>query len=261
MQSRTYRAAAALALCVLTVTAGCSAITGDGGGSPDAYTGQNEDLNLTELESDHAAVVSNASSYTLDLSFTVGNATRRPIVTNQTMRVDREDDRAFAEMYSKFFTESRTFRYTKGGATYQKRVQNPSGDGNVSYTSASEPYDGSVQPVNTSADVGLPATDAVEWSRSDVTSEGDTTLTTYEVGSVLNESKLPSSQFFAQNASIEEVTGTLVVTEDGLVREYTLAYTFTPEEQDYSTTIRISLGFSAVNGTSVEDPDWLSKAS
>lgn len=264
MDRRTWRVAAVLVVALLTLGAGCSAIQGGGDGGAtggDAYTGANEALNVTELGADTAAIVSAADSYTLSVSFTVGNETKTPLVSNQTRYVDRENDRARSEATVKFFGERNRARYTEGDTTWQKVVADPDGDANTTYAKASAPYDGEIEPVNMSVPESIDAgMSAVTWERTAVETVDGTTLTHYEVDEVQNTTALPSAGLFGSgDTNLTNVRGSLVVTSDGLIREYTMAYDYETDKGE-TMTVRLHLEFSAINETSVSKPDWTSKA-
>lgn len=260
--TRTRTPAAVLLVCLLAVVAGCSGLPG-GSEAATAYTGPDEALNLTQLHQDNADAIERAGSYTLVTNYTIGNETTTSIVANGTLWVDVAADRGRSTQFTKFIGEQRTARYTDGNTTWQRSVQDPSGEAAVRYREAAAPYEGEVQPIDTDTTGNANEfSDAVAWERAEVYTEDGTSLTRYETSEVANQSALPTFGP-AQNASVASIDGTLVVTADGVIREYELDFSIEQDDGDGGRrTVVYHLGYaiSAVGDTVVEEPDWLSKA-
>lgn len=145
--------------------------------------------------------------------------------------------------------DRRTITYREGKSEFV-RVESP--DGEPTYRSSHRPpvsYDGKTHAGTDQIRGGLAAFD---WNATGATVRGDTGFVHYEAVAVRNLSALGSYQ-----GSVESTSGTLVVSESGVVRR--LDYSLTIATDDGETTETFSYRVSAVGNARVPRPGWLSE--
>ncbi|WP_121820645.1 DUF7537 family lipoprotein [Halostella salina] len=235
---------------VLVLTAGCSAagIFGGGGdgdnGSIEPYTDSGDELDGEMLNESHTEAIESAGSYTLGYNVTLSGS-NSSLVQNTRGQVDLENDRQYAVQFVSLFGNRTTYRYTADGTTYQRIVPE---NGETQYQTSNGSTTAS-PAINTNN------VDAFEWEQQGTETVDGVGVTRYEATGVANYSALPTAP---SEANASDVSATLLVSEDGVMHEYTLDYT----QESSGATQEISLRYAAteVGSTTVEEPDWLDEA-
>lgn len=178
-------------------------------------------------------------------------------VLDLRIAVDRVAERGRLEATTRLGGVTRVERYTAGDTTYVRTNRS----GSVSYASETEPYE-AVQPVNITAgptssggDGSLVA--ALNWERVGTETFDGTTVTRYESTGVADRSRLPAA--FAGQADVRNVSATILIDGEGRLRSYTFEYVLVG---DGGQTVAATQTFTvtAVDETSVTEPDWIDEA-
>ena len=244
---------------LLVASAGCAQIPGMGGddggdgGSADIdpYTESGDELDGENVSSDHAAAIEDAGSYTFDVSFEAADG-ESSLSIDAHIEADMESGEAYSVQESNLFGNQTTYKYTSGDATYEKTVREGDEE-NAQFASSEESQ---VEPVNTTPSFEPTLVDGLEWSQEGTEEHGDVGVTRYESSGVANVTALVGAGTDAEN--VTNVSATMLVDADGVVRQYDLTYTV--EEGDSETTVTYEVETSAVGSTGVEEPDWLDEA-
>lgn len=271
----TYRnAVVACAVAALVVLAGCNAGPG-GGGESAAYTTSGEELNGTKLQSDHVGQLESAGSFTtvVDLRLESGDRDAR---FEQTTAVNRTGDRARqSSRISAGGTvgELRSDSYTDGNVTYERLAFGTGDSATVRYRrgGTDDGSLGGVQPVNlssaTNANLAKEVAESINWTQTGVVDRDGETLTRYEATGRENftdfrdDTDLGSLEGLGANASeatIDSVNATLLVSPDGLVREFRFRLTGTTDGK--SIVMQFAVRTTDVGATDATPPDWLDEA-
>lgn len=268
---------ASLALVVvLTLTAGCSGIFGGtSGGSPATATDHNgpapgtSGFDAGAVETGHFETLSNAS-FTASLSFrlsTVRDGENRSVFVNRTVAVDRANDRALATgtLVRANGAALETTTYTADGATTERRVLSTPNRTATDYRSDTPPYDGAVRPVNASSVLDRSLVQSlgsdVDWTFAGTDTVDGDAVSRYEATGPNVTGFAPDEAVAAnvtEGESVDAVSAAVLVDERGVVRS--LRYSLTTERDGRPITVTLSLSVSEIGETTVEEPDWLSKA-
>ncbi|WP_424003788.1 DUF7537 family lipoprotein [Haloarcula salina] len=269
---------ASLALVVLlTLTAGCSGIFGgtDAGASTATPADRNgpapgtSGFDAAAIETGHFETLSN-ESFTASLSFrlsTVRDGENRSVFVNRTVAVDRANDRALATgaLVRANGAELETTTYTADGTTAERRVLSTADRTATDYRYDTAPYDGAVRPVNASSVLDRSLVQSlgsdVNWTYAGTDTVGGDDVSRYEATG-RNVTGFAADEAVAANVtegeSADSVSAAVLVDERGVVRS--LQYSLTTERDGRPFTVTLTLSVSDVGETTVEEPDWLSKA-
>jgi hypothetical protein len=252
-------------LAAVVLLAGCA------GAGAQPYTETGEALNGTELRQSHTENLESAGSFTSSFNASYAAGEGRTTI-NLTTRVDGEADRALQQTRlnasgSAVSGVLETATYTDGDTTYRQRTLDTDGGTTSSYDSGSAPYDGSVQPVNTTAARfadALGDIDRVNWTQSGVEQYDGTAVTRYEAEGLeafLNASAVavpgadtPTEEPSVGSGEVIEARATMLVTGDGTVRLLEVA--FVAEAGGDRTTVSYRISVDDVGSTTVEEPAW-----
>jgi hypothetical protein len=272
-----------LALVVLlTASAGCSGLLGteSGTGSTDAeVTTTAADANgpapgssgfdAAAIERGHFETLSD-SSFTTSLSFrlsTVRDGENRSVFINRTVAIDRDSDRSLStgELVQASGDTLATTTYTADGTTAERRVLTRGEEETTDYRSVSPPYDGQVQPVNESSVIDRSLLQSlgsdINWTYAGTeTVDGDSVSRFGATGSDVTGFAADDavSTNVSANGTTQSASATVLVDEDGVVRMF--EYSVTTERDGRPVTVTLLLSVSQVDDTTVEEPDWLSRA-
>ncbi|NHN46849.1 hypothetical protein G9464_04465 [Halostella sp. JP-L12] len=243
---------------LLVASAGCAQLPGMGGDGGDAgsadvdpYTESGDDLDGETVASDHVDAIDAAGSYTFDVAFEAADG-ESSLSIDAHLEADMESGDAYSVQESNIFGNQTTYKYTSGNTSYEKTVRGGDEE-NAEYASSEQ---GSVQPVNTTPSFQASLVDGVEWSQEGTEKLDGVGVTRYESTGVANVTALVGAGTDAEN--VTNVSATMLVDADGVVRQYDLTYTV--EEGDSDTTVTYEVETSNVGSTEVEEPDWLSEA-
>lgn len=243
---------------LLVASAGCAQIPGmggdggdDGSSDIDPYTESGDELDGETVSTDHVAAIEDAGSYTYDVTFEAADG-ESSLSIDAHIEADMESDEAYSVQESNFFGNQTTYKYTSGNVTYERSVSEGDEE-NAQYKTSD---DSRVEPVNTTPSFEPTLVDGVEWSQEGTEERDGVGVTRYESTGVANVTALVGAGTDAEN--VTNVSATMLVDADGVVRQYDLTYTV--EEGDSETTVTYEVSTSAVGSTSVEEPDWLDEA-
>lgn len=249
-------------LALLVATAGCSGVPLLGDDEEDGDTGYGlagDELNGTVLENESAAAVESAGSYTSEerIHFEYpddDNISYYEQITTKRVDLANETGIKEAETESQTFgntSNSSTVVYTDGDTSYQERIDEM---GEVSYSSSEDPYS-FISGVNVThyEESYENLVEGLAWENTGDEGFNGVGVTRYEVGGVDNKTKL-----FGENSTVESVSGTMLIDEQGLVHQLNFSTTYELDGETVSGEVNWTL--SAVGETTVEEPDWLGKA-
>ena len=244
---------------LFVASAGCAQIPGMGGGdggdggSSDiaAYTESGDELDGETVSSDHAAALEETDSFTYEVTFEAADG-ESSLSIDAHVEADTESDEAYSVQESNFLGNQTAYKYTSGNATYEKTVREGDEE-NAQYTTSE---DGAVEPVNTTPSFQASLVDGLEWSQEGTEELNGVGVTRYESTGVANVTALVGAGTDAGN--VTNVSATMLVDADGVVRRYDLTYTVV--EADSETTVTYEVETTDVGSTSVEEPDWLDEA-
>ena len=261
-ETRLRSVALVLGLAALVAMAGCSSLSGlggggDGGAAGNGYGVAAGDLDGETVDNASATVVESAGSYTLTTDVT-SNSTRndRAVQTagTTTTRVDLDDERGIREQESTTTVGSQSRNTTVVVYTNETDTYGKQGTGeDATYGTASSGLP--IRPVTVSGfDQNFASiVDGIEWSDGTEATVDGVAVTRYEASGVANASAL-----LGPGASAEDVSGSIAIDGDGLVREFSLTLSFS--SNDVTTTTDVTVRITDVGSTTVEEPDWLAQA-
>ncbi len=264
---------------LLALTAGCSGIFGgadtgasgsmatptDGNGPAPGTSG----FDAAAIETGHFETLS-TESFTASLSFrlsTVRDGENRSVFVNRTVAVDRTDDRALATgaLVRANGAALETTTYTANGTTAERRVLSTPNRTATEYRSDTAPYDGAVRPVNASSVLDRSLVQSlgsdVDWTFAGTETVDGDRVSRFEA-SGRNVTGFAADEAVAANVtegeSIDAVSASVLVDERGVVRSF--RYSLATERDGRPFSVTLTLSVSGVGETTVEEPDWLSKA-
>ncbi|MFB6171903.1 MAG: hypothetical protein ABEJ23_05165 [Haloarculaceae archaeon] len=262
----------ACTVAALLVLAGCNAGP-MGDGSSAAYTDSGAALNGTTLRHDHVERLSAAGSFTTTVALQLDSGDG-PARFSQTTAVNRTGDRALQTSRvtaggSVGHLESAT--YTADGVTYERLAFGTGDSATVRYRRGAGDATGDPRPVNvsgaTSADLVRQVAERINWTQTGVVERNGTTLTRYAASGRENFTDfrrgadlqpLDGLNESAAGASLDDVNATLLVTPDGLVREFHFAFSGTRDGTP--VTLQFTVRITDVGSTDAAPPDWLGEA-
>jgi hypothetical protein len=273
--TRSTLPAAALALAV--VLAGCSA-AGVTVGAPDPYTETGAALDGDALAQDHADALLAGDGFTATTNVTVTVDEDRATV-NRTAAVDAGANRSLARTRLAGGAvddgELLVTRYTENDTTARRVLAGAGTTELRTLDAARAPYDDDlfgVRPVDAERATGdalVAATvGAADWTQRGVERHDGAWVTRYEAtavsdlgavaGAALTDADLARTGLSPADLGAENVSATLLVGPDGVVRELTVTATGTTDD---GATVRLSVTFSVDPGAaSVERPGWYGEA-
>ncbi len=224
--------------------------------------GTGADLDGEELNDATRTAVEDAGSYTHQSLFLTASQTQRgQAVTRRTSttQVDLEAEQGLRvselSVDSPQSTQnSSTTVYTEGNTSYQQRITS---EGTNYSTQEGEPTGfGGINPVNTSGfSQNLTfVTDGLVWEENDTTTVDGDTVTEYTLAGLEDQDAFTEGT----RATLTDISGTLYVDDDDVVRQVSLAYE--AESRAGTSTTQIQLTLSEIGSTTVEEPEWTSEA-
>ncbi|MBX0304515.1 DUF7537 family lipoprotein [Haloarcula salinisoli] len=226
--------------------------------------GTGADLDGEELNNATRAAIEDAGSYTYQTTFRTASQSRRGQSrsrTNTTTQVDLEAEEGLrVSNYSSTGQQSsQTFSstvYTDGNTSYQQRIT--SEGTNYSTQEGASTGFGGITPVNTSnfSQNLTFVTDGLVWETNGTTTLDGDTVTEYTLAGVEDEDAF--IQRLRLRGTLTDISGTLYVDDDDVVRQTSLAYTV--ESQSGSLSAQSRLTLSDIGSTTVEEPEWTSEA-
>ncbi|WP_135536199.1 DUF7537 family lipoprotein [Halostella pelagica] len=242
------RILATLFVTVIVLTAGCSGVTGifgndDGDSGVEPYTESGDELTGEMLNESHRDTLRSAGSYTAEVNISL-TSDESSITQDTRGKVDLENDRQYVVQSASLFGNRTTYRYMADNVTYEKVV--PEG--------GETRYETTQNAETASASVNTDNIDAFEWEQRGTETHEGVGVTRYEATGVANYSALPTD---ASEDNISDLSATLLVTEDGVMYEYTVDYT---RESDSTQELSLRYATRDIGSTTVEEPDWLDEA-
>jgi hypothetical protein len=274
-----------LALVVFVAAlSGCSVLLDDGGSVPmggDGSTPTNSDASVgtstgtptatpepdtlrtfdaETLNDEHVAALERAGSFTAESSLVIrGNRSTQYI--NGSYAIERDGPAANTANITMIVDNTTrdiptTTRYTEGETTYERQVARTDDGTDVSYRSASAPYNESgLQPVNRSVayslgEIAREVIDNSTWNRT-----GSGTLN----GADVIRYDTSGERFGAGQLGPNAAGGaTLAIDEDGVVRY--IAYRFVTVEPGQRGSYTYEASYVGVGETDFQRPDWTDEA-
>lgn len=267
-------------LCVVVVIglAGCSGISPLGGNTSDAGTAPNqsgttEDAATTdEAESSyppgyaesgitdpgtaadqHRAALSEHETHTRELTI-VDNASQTEIQV--TTQIDDTGKRAVAEITSNRSGNQalNLEEYHEDGVTYEKSEMDIVGE---TYNTSEEPFS-SFEANRSSVSTLDGILENVTVENAGTVTRDDETLYRYNATEVDEVDPLVSTVQPTDIDAVESFDGTLLVDEEGLIRQFWSTTTYTEHGETRNATIDVR--FTDLDSTTVEEPGWVETA-
>jgi hypothetical protein len=239
--------------------------TGDGSDDPAGSVETNvtgADLDGAALNDATAAAVEAAGSYTLQSNtvFATRQSTGSSLTqTTTTTRVDLEANtgiRVSDQTVSSPRFEQNTSRvvYTEDNVSYQKLTS--SRGSNYSSQEGEATGLGGINTVNvTGYSQNLRyLSDGLVWQDNGTETVDGVTTTRYTLAGLSNVTAFTGNT----TATITDMSGTLLVDDDDVVRRTAISYT--AETRRGTTTVQFRFDLVDVGSTTVEEPDWTSRA-
>lgn len=255
---------------LVLIIAGCSAPTAP---EPDDSTFESlpqSDLNATEITNAHVTGLSAAESYVIQTQQQTVTETTNVSVTQQiestrriNLRTDqelliatttqRQEVQSQSQSQSQSQPQSRSIQstdryYNDNGTIYVNQTQ--------SNRSQYAIQQGQQATVNTTAQRSLieRLIKTIEYSRVEQTQRGDTAVVRYELQSVTDVQNLTQSS----TATVQNATSTLVIDENGIVRELRLDGRFRTDSRTLQITF--TTNYTQLGETTVSEPKWTDNA-
>lgn len=260
-------------VCILLIS-GCSALTAPG---PDNSTFESlpqSDLNATDITDAHIDGLTTAESYVIQTQQQTVTETTNVSVTQQvesTRRVDlstnqesliatttqrqevQSESESQSQSQSQIQPQSRSVQstdqfYNDNGTIYVNQTQS-----NQSQYAVQQ---GQQATVNTTAQQSLieRLINTIEYNRTEQTQRNGTAVVRYELQSVTDAENLTQSS----TATVQNANSTLVIDENGVVRELRLDGRFRTDSR--TLQIRFSTNYSRLGETTVSEPQWTDNA-
>lgn len=248
----------------LLIIAGCSAPTAPG---PDDSTFESlpqSGLNATEIADAHITGLSAAESYIIQTEQRTVTETTNVSVIQQTESTRRIDLRANQELLVATTTQQQEAQsqsqsqrrsvqstdqyYNNNGTIYVNQTQS-----NQSQYAIQQ---GQQATVNTTAQRSLieRLINTIEYRRVEQTQRGDTAVVQYELQSVTDVQNLTQTS----TATVENANSTLVIDENGVIRELRLNAQFRTDRR--TLRIRFATNYTQLGETTVSEPNWTDDA-
>lgn len=269
----------ALALTLAVTLAGC-AVAGVPLVEPSPYTDTGAALDGDALREDHTTTLESAESFRTTSNVSV-TADADPIVVNRTAAVDGDRARSTARLASGALDDGglTVTSYTEGNTTARLVVIAGDSGELVRYDAAREPYDDgllSVSPVDRTraaeGDLAETAVEEVEWTQRGVERHDGTWVTRYEatgtenvsdlgtiVGAAVTDADLERTGLTADALDVDSVDATLLVSQDGVVREFSITVVATTDDGE-TVTMELTATTTGVDATPVHRPAWYEEA-
>lgn len=257
----------AVVVCIaLVVLAGCSGGSLDDGASA-AYTTSGEELNGTQLGQDHVERLESAGSFTAVIELHVesgGTDARFDQATAVNLTADRARERGRISANGSV-GDVATDRYTDGDDTLERLTIGSGDDATVRYRQG----DG-VTPVNATsamrADLATEAAESINWTQTGVVERNGTTLTRYVATGRENFTNFRGTDLGtldqldtnATDATTDSMNATLLVSSNGLVREFRFSFAGTADGEP--AALQFTVRTTDVGTTDAAPPDWLDEA-
>jgi hypothetical protein len=258
-----------LGLALLVATAGCSSLGlgGDGGSggdgaAGDGYSASGSELDGATLSDATAAAVQSAGSYTLNQSSSIVATQQGTEFTTEAelrTKVNFDAERGLREQQQRRSggEQSREITstvYTDGNTSYRQQE----GGGNTSYDMQEGGASG-ISGINAVNVTGFnqnftPIIDGLGWERTGSEEVDGVAVTRYDVTGIENESALG----LGGSTTLTNVNGSMFVDGDGVTRQISLEYD--AESGGSTSTLEVTITVSELGSTTVEEPDWVSKA-
>jgi hypothetical protein len=226
-------------------------------GSDDGNTG--DGVSSESIFSEHADAVAAAGSFTANVQIQVNTSQQDASIDSTTMG-NIETDTGYQQVdVSSSFLSQTTEVYTSGDETWQ-RTNSSFGQG-PQYDYATAPYEGSVQPVNTSqAATGNFQFGSTELTWSEAGSETVNGIeTTRYTANDISSPERASSLIGTNVSSVEDIRFEAFVDGDGIVRRLALDFTGESQQQgEVQQTLTYEL--TDIGSTTVPTPEWLDEA-
>ncbi|WP_182024143.1 DUF7537 family lipoprotein [Haloquadratum walsbyi] len=250
----------------LLIIAGCSAPTAPG---PDDSTFESlpqSGLNATEIADAHITGLSAAESYIIQTEQRTVTETTNVSVIQQTESTRRIDLRANQELLVATTTQQQEAQSQSQSQPQSRSVQstdqyyNNNGTIYVNQTQSNQSQyaiqQGQQATVNTTAQRSLieRLINTIEYRRVEQTQRGDTAVIRYELQSVTDVQNLTQTS----TATVENATSTLVIDENGVIRELQLNAQFRTDRR--TLRIRFATNYTQLGETTVSEPNWTDDA-
>ncbi|WP_226012361.1 DUF7537 family lipoprotein [Halomicrobium salinisoli] len=285
----TARTLATLCVVGLVLLAGCGGLSGDAAETPVSNETDGQNATPTGTPTESAGSVeefaypagANADGFgnVSDLADAHGEALRGQDVESRYQRISWEQDASgnqsslrsvfTADIRSDFESE-RLLLTTNGSYVGQDRVQTVSLT--TSLATANETYTRSVDRTgNATYSVDTPSSDfaarhasisttgirpileGANWNATEVTQRNGTKLVRYEPTGLTTDDQ-------ATNENAANLTGQVLVDEDGVVHGAELGFVVAGNVSQPSQVVRYDYDLNASSDVTVEDPDWLDEA-
>lgn len=225
-------------------------------GSDDGTSG--DGVTSESIFGGHADAVGEAGSFTANVEIEVNTSQQDASVSSTTYgNIDSDTGYQQVEVSSSFITQT-TEVYTSGDETWQRTNSSLQG---TQYDYATAPYEGSVQPVNTTQ----AATGNFQFGSTDLTWEaaGSTTVNGFETtrytATDISSPEQASSLIGANVTAVDNIQFEAFVDDDGIVRRLVLDFS---GESEQSGQVQQSLQYELtdIGSTTVPTPEWLDEA-
>ncbi len=283
----TARTLATLCVVGLVLLAGCGGLSGDGAETPVSNETDGQTANGTPTESagsvDEFAYPAgasadgfgNVSALTLahgevlrgqDVESTYrsvswerdasGNQSSLRQVLTADVRSAFESERALVTTNVSYVGQGRvqtvslTTSLTTANETYTRSVGR---SGNASYSVDTPSTDFATRHARISATGIQPILENARWNATGVTRRNGTELVRYEPTAITTDDQ-------ATNENAANLTGQVLVDEDGVVHGAELGFVVSDNESQGSQVVRYDYDLTRPDGVTIEDPDWLDEA-
>lgn len=224
--------------------------------SSDGGTG--DGVSSESIFSEHADAVASAGSFTANVRIEANTSQGETSIESTTLgNIETNTGYQQVDVSSQFLSQT-TEVYTSDGETFQRTNSSFQG---VQYSYATPPYDGSVQPVNTSqaatGNFNFGDTE-LTWSAAGSETVNGIQTTRYTANDISSPDR--ASNLIGTNIStVDNIRFEAFVDDDGIVRR--LALDFTGEsEQAGQIEQRLTYELTDIGSTTVPTPEWLDEA-
>lgn len=239
---------AVLAVGVLVLLAGCSAVPFAGGSGEEIPS---DEQSAEEFKQAHASALEEQGSFTTTVEVTQSQGDK-----SQTNTYMYEVDTASNQALSTVETPASAIQlYTAGDTTF---VQQSAGN-QTAYQMDSAPYDAAVQPVTTEeatlSNAVLPIGN-VTYQETGTKMYNGVEVTVYEANEEEAKKALGGSD--ESKTTVESFESEIYVDENGIVRYQTVSYKMSANGKTLEASLELEI--TDVGSTTVEEPDWIDTA-
>jgi len=214
---------------------------------PPGYTADGVDNHARAIEA-HVEGLTARESFAIAYNGTLLNRSNRKNLLRWNQAVETDTKQIYGDLMA---GDSVVSRYFANGTVYVR--EDPPGENNTRYGSREVNYE---MRRFTATGTLFATLGNISFGEAERTTRGNTTAYRYHGRAVNNPSTVFGGDLYP--ADVRDFDATLVIDEQGVVRE--LTYSASVRAERGRTRLLVSVGAVGLNGTEVREPDWKERA-